>query len=36
MGIGICLLFAGEMGFHALGLGFMSKKTEHKLKWEWD
>jgi hypothetical protein len=24
---GICLFLGGKMGFHALGLGFISKKT---------
>ena len=27
MGTGICLFLGGKMGFHALGLGFISKKT---------
>jgi hypothetical protein len=27
MGTGIFLFLAGKMGFHALGLGFVSKKT---------
>jgi hypothetical protein len=26
MGNEICLFLAGKMGFHALGLGFISKK----------
>ena len=27
MGTGVCLFLAGKMGFHALGLGFISNKT---------
>jgi hypothetical protein len=27
MGTGICLFLAGKMGFHALGLRFISEKT---------
>jgi hypothetical protein len=27
MGTGIFLFLAGKMGFHALGLGFIGKKT---------
>ena len=27
MGTGICPFFAGKMGFNALGLGFINKKT---------
>jgi hypothetical protein len=27
MGTGICLFLGGKMEFHALGLGFISKKT---------
>ena len=27
MGTGICPFFAEKMGFHALGLGFINKKT---------
>ena len=27
MGTGICSFLGGKMGFHALGLGFISKKT---------
>ena len=27
MGTEICLFLGGKMGFHALGLGFISKKT---------
>jgi hypothetical protein len=27
MGTGICLFLAGKMGFHALGLRFISQKT---------
>ena len=31
MGTGICLFLGGKMGFHALGLGFISKKNNRKL-----
>ena len=33
MGTGIRLLFTGKMGFHALGLGFMSNKKTQNGHW---